>query len=41
MTWGQGAVNNSIGWGQGYDNLIGWGSVYGSSYTGDTNITGA
>jgi hypothetical protein len=41
MTWGQGAVNNDIGWGQAYDNLIGWGGVYASSYTGDTNITGA
>jgi hypothetical protein len=41
MTWGQGAVNNSIGWGKAYDNVISWGAVYASSNTGDTNITGA
>ena len=39
--WGKGALNNNIGWGQGFDNNIGWGAVYAVSYSGITNITGA
>ena len=38
--WGQGATNNNIGWGRGSSNDIGWGSVYDSSYVGDTDIVG-
>lgn len=38
--WGQGATNNDIGWGRGSSNDIGWGSVYDSSYVGDTDIVG-
>jgi len=38
--WGQGATNNNIGWGRGSSNDIGWGSVYDSSYVGDTDIIG-
>lgn len=34
MYWGE-AVNNSIGWGQGYLQ-INWGSVYSVSESGDT-----
>ena len=39
--WGKGALNNNIGWGQGFNNTISWGSVYPVSYSGETNITGA
>jgi hypothetical protein len=39
--WGQGALNNNIGWGKGFDNNISWGSVYPVSYSGQTNVTGA
>ena len=38
--WGDGAANNSIGWGQGANNAIGWGSVYAVSSAGLTDITG-
>jgi len=37
--WGQGTINNSIGWGQGSTNSIGWGSIYADSPTGDTAIS--
>jgi hypothetical protein len=37
--WGEGAINNNIGWGKGFDNAIGWGSVYSVSYTGQTVIS--
>jgi len=40
MSWGQGHVDNSIGWGQGDNNDIGWGEVYGSSASGDTALSG-
>jgi len=38
--WGDGAANNTIGWGQGATNTIGWGSVYAVSNAGLTNIIG-
>jgi hypothetical protein len=38
--WGDGAANNTIGWGQGADNAIGWGSVYSVSEAGATDIVG-
>jgi hypothetical protein len=38
--WGDGAANNTIGWGQGADNEIGWGSVYSVSSAGLTDIVG-
>jgi surface protein len=38
--WGDGAANNTIGWGQGANNTIGWGSVYAVSDAGLTNIIG-
>lgn len=38
--WGDGAANNTIGWGQGANNTIGWGSVYASSNAGRTDIIG-
>jgi hypothetical protein len=38
--WGDGASNNTIGWGQGADNAIGWGSVYSVSSAGLTDIVG-
>ena len=38
--WGDGAANNTIGWGQGANNAIGWGSVYAVSNAGLTNIIG-
>jgi hypothetical protein len=38
--WGDGASNNTIGWGQGADNAIGWGSVYSVSEAGATDIIG-
>jgi len=40
MSWGQGHVDNSIGWGQGDNNDIGWGEIYGSSASGDTALSG-
>ena len=39
MSWGQGTINNSIGWGQGSTNDIGWGSIYADSPSGDTAIS--
>jgi len=40
--WGQGANTNLIGWGQGaINNIINWGKIYFTSYTGETDITGA
>lgn len=40
--WGQAALNNDFGWGQGartgYES--GWGSYMIISYSGQTNITG-
>jgi hypothetical protein len=39
--WGDGAANNTIGWGQGATNAIGWGSVYAVSSAGRTDIIGA
>ena len=39
--WGDGAANNTIGWGQGANNVIGWGSVYAVSSSGRTDIIGA
>ncbi len=39
--WGDGAANNTIGWGQGANNTIGWGSVYAVSNAGRTDIIGA
>jgi hypothetical protein len=39
--WGDGAANNTIGWGQGANNTIGWGSVYAVSNAGLTDIIGA
>ena len=39
--WGQAAVNNTIDWGKGKtNNAIGWGSVYSSSPSGETDISG-
>jgi hypothetical protein len=38
--WGDGAANNTIGWGQGANNTIGWGSVYAVSDAGRTDIIG-
>jgi len=38
--WGDGAANNTIGWGQGATNAIGWGSVYAVSDAGRTDIIG-
>ena len=38
--WGDGAANNSIGWGQGANNAIGWGKSHSLSYAGLTNIVG-
>ena len=39
--WGDGAANNTIGWGQGADNTIDWGEVYADSYAGATDIIGS
>lgn len=39
--WGDGAANNTIGWGKGATNVIGWGSVYAVSSAGRTDIIGA
>jgi len=38
--WGDGAANNTIGWGKGATNAIGWGSVYAVSDAGRTDIIG-
>ena len=38
--WGDGAANNTIGWGQGATNAIGWGKSHSLSYAGSTNIVG-
>jgi len=38
--WGDGAANNTIGWGQGADNTIGWGDIHADSWAGLTDITG-
>jgi hypothetical protein len=38
--WGDGAANNSIGWGQGANNTINWGDVYADSWAGATDIVG-
>ena len=41
IDWGQGVNNNDIGWGQGaINNDISWGSIYGVSYSGETEILG-
>jgi hypothetical protein len=41
IDWGQGVNNNDIGWGQGpINNDIGFGSVYGASWSGETEILG-
>jgi hypothetical protein len=37
--WGQGVINNDIGWGKGFNNNIGWGSVYAVSFAGQTVIS--
>lgn len=38
--WGDGAANNSIGWGQGANNAIGWGDSHAKSWAGATDIVG-
>lgn len=38
--WGKGAQNNTIGWGQSSTNSIGYGSIYETSYAGDTALIG-
>lgn len=38
--WGDGSVNNSIGWGQGANNSIGWGKSHLNSWSGSTDIDG-
>ena len=38
--WGDGAANNSIGWGQGANNSIGWGDSHAKSWAGATDIVG-
>jgi len=38
--WGDGAANNTIGWGQGANNTIGWGKSHSLSYAGLTDIVG-
>ena len=41
IDWGQGVNNNDISWGQGaINNDIGFGSVYGASWSGETEILG-
>jgi hypothetical protein len=37
--WGEGVINNNIGWGKGFNNNIGWGAVYAVSYAGQTVIS--
>ena len=38
--WGDGASNNTIGWGQGANNAIGWGDIHADSWAGLTDISG-
>jgi len=38
--WGDGASNNTIGWGQGANNTIGWGDSHLKSWAGLTDISG-
>lgn len=38
--WGDGSVNNNIGWGQGANNSIGWGKSHLDSWSGATDIDG-
>ena len=38
--WGDGAANNTIGWGQGANNTINWGKSHSLSYAGLTDIVG-
>jgi hypothetical protein len=38
--WGDGSVNNNIGWGQGANNAIGWGDIHADSWAGATDIVG-
>lgn len=38
--WGDGSVNNNIGWGQGSNNTIGWGNSQLTSWSGATDIDG-
>jgi len=38
--WGDGSVNNNIGWGQGANNAIGWGKSQIDSWSGATDIDG-
>jgi hypothetical protein len=38
--WGDGAANNTIGWGQGANNNIGWGDSHAKSWAGLTDIVG-
>jgi len=38
--WGDGSVNNNIGWGQGANNTIGWGKSHINSWAGATDIDG-
>ena len=38
--WGDGSVNNNIGWGQGSNNNIGWGKSHLNSWSGATDIDG-
>jgi hypothetical protein len=41
IDWGQAVNNNSIGFGQAaINNSIGFGSVYGASWSGETEILG-
>jgi hypothetical protein len=37
--WGEGVINNNIGWGKGFDNNISWGAVYAVSYAGQTVLS--
>lgn len=38
--WGDGSVNNAIGWGQGANNAISWGKSHLDSWSGATDIDG-
>jgi len=38
--WGDGAANNTVGWGQGANNAIGWGKSHSTSWAGLTDIVG-
>jgi hypothetical protein len=38
--WGDGAANNTIGWGQGANNAISWGDIHADSWAGLTDIVG-